>query len=368
MHDFIPGARLDDRPEAEKLKDYHFGEIVAATNPVAWTEKPRASWRRFPIANQNGSGSCVAQTIRKQAGVMYFLRHGVFPNFSASDIYQRRSNRPAPGMNGVEAFELWRQGITLNEFAPSDGLTDSEMDSLGIPPQAREAGRIFRLGNYVILPTRDIDTIASVIQTTGKAVMVWTFWRSDEWLAVPRVLQPDLTLAAAPGRHSTAAVDFTMYEGEKALVADESWGVADTFDGQRVLKESFFQVRNWFAAYPINFAFDDQTKVQPQNRPRHTFNQPLAFIPWDDTKDRPADMPRHEAQLRDVIALQDVLKHEGAFPRNVASTGYYGAITAKSVLAFQRKHLVAPEAELAALAGRTVGPKTRAKLNELYGS
>lgn len=364
LKDFTSGARIDDRPEAEKHRDYRFGEIVASANPVAWTEKPRASWRKFPIFNQNGSGSCVAQTIKKLAGVLYWLKYGVFILFSASDIYQRRSNKPAGGMWGVEAFNLWRDGLTLEEFAPSEGLTDAQMDALGIPEPARSVGKVFKLGNFVVLPIGDIETVASVIQTTKKAVMLWFWGTGSEWTDEPEKKDASVTLNTAPLRHSVAGVDFTMWKGEKAIVIDESWGLGATVDGQRVVRESFFKARNYFVAYPINFRFEDQTAV-PDTKPRYNFQKKLKFIAW--AKNGPADAMLNESQKADVKAMQDILKYEGQFPANVESTGYYGAITAKGVLGFQRKYGVASEDELTKLAGKVVGPKTRAKLNELYG-
>lgn len=68
----------------------------------------------------------------------------------------------------------------------------------------------------------------------------------------------------------------------------------------------------------------------------------------------------------DIVRLQDILKAEGLFPLKVISTGYYGSITATAVYQFQMKHKVASQAELAALKGRRVGPKTRDKLAQLY--
>jgi len=66
------------------------------------------------------------------------------------------------------------------------------------------------------------------------------------------------------------------------------------------------------------------------------------------------------------LALQNILKYEGRFPSNVASTGYYGSITAKAVYAFQVAHKVAPLSELDSLRGRRVGDKTIKALNETY--
>ena len=77
-------------------------------------------------------------------------------------------------------------------------------------------------------------------------------------------------------------------------------------------------------------------------------------------------MALHESQKADVVALQNILKYEGRFPANVASTGYYGSITAKAVYNFQVAHQVASLSELNSLGGRRVGPKTIKALNEIY--
>jgi hypothetical protein len=68
------GALVDTRTKAEKEKDYFFAEVVASANPVDWVEKKESEWRSFPIFNQNGSGSCVAQTMAKMLGVMLWLK------------------------------------------------------------------------------------------------------------------------------------------------------------------------------------------------------------------------------------------------------------------------------------------------------
>lgn len=369
---FISGALIDTRPEEEKEKDYHFGEIVAAANPVNWVEKPQSEWRKFPIFNQDGSGSCVAQTLAKLLGILYWLKNQLYVHFSATHIYQRRANKPAGGMAGVDAFNIARKGATLEELAPSQNMTDPQMDGIDIPQYKQDVGAVFKIGNYVSLPIKDIDTIASVIQTTNKGVMVWFYFKGDEWTDTPTVKYPDLNLYAGDtSRHSVTAVDFTLYQGKKTLIIEDSWGRNFGLNGQRIITEEFYKVRNWFAAYPINFAFDDQTQPQPEpqpspGKPKYTFTKPLVFIPWDSAKNQPADMALHESQKADVNALQNILKYEGRFPSNVASAGYYGSITAKAVYAFQVAHKVAPLSELDSLRGRRVGEKTIKALNETY--
>lgn len=357
---FQSGAVLDTRTEEAKLSDYKFEELVTAINPVTWTDKVQGAWRKFPIFNQDGSGSCVAQTLAKLLGVMYFIKNQLYVHFSATHIYQRRANKPQGGMAGVDAFNIGRQGVTLEELVPSQNMNDGQMDGVQIPQYKQDVGKVFKIGNFIVVPIKDIDTIASIIQTTEKAVMVWFFFEYNEWTDVPQIINPNLDLyVAATNRHSVSAVDFTMYAGEKALIIEDSWGKFAGLQGQRVIRESFFKARNFFAAYPVTFQFEDQAVPPPQPpqpvppvnpKPKYNFTKVLTFGMSDP----------------DVKTLQGILQYEGTFPKNVAPTGYYGAVTAKGVLAFQIKHQVAPLAELQPLQGRRVGEKTRAKLNQLY--
>lgn len=323
-----PGALIDTRTTAQKARDYKFGEIVAAVEPVVWVEKPQSAWRKFPIFNQNSSSSCVAQTLRKLYGVYLWLKTGVWVDISGSHIYQRRSNRPALGMGGEDVFTIGQKGTTLNSFAQSDNMTDAQMDAVNVIPFMEKIGETFKLGSYIVVSPTDIDTIASIIQATGKAVMVWFYFKYDEWTNVPMVLYPDLEQTASTTlRHSLAAVDFTLYQGKKALIIDDSWGLSQAMNGQRVITEDFFNKRNFFAAHFQNFAFEESTILKP------SYNT-------------------------SVKSLQDCLKFEGLFPTNVESTGVYGPITTKAVKAFQLKYGIDQVG--------TVGPITKKKLLELY--
>ena len=349
MSKFQSGARIDTRPTEAKLKDYKFEELVAAANPVNWIEKPQSTWRHFPIFNQDGSGSCVAQTIAKLLGILYWIKNGTYVHFSATHIYQQRVNKPATGMGAVDAFSIAQKGVTLEELVYSQEMSDVQMDDVFIPQYKKDVGAIFKISNYIEVPVKDIDTIASIIQTTKKGVMVWFYFKTDEWTAHPTVLYPNLDLnALGTSRHSVAAVDFTLQNGKKCLIIDDSWGTSHGLAGERVIDEDFFKARNWFAAYPIAFKFDlgDQNLM-----PHHIFTVPLEFGQTDD----------------DIKMLQDILRYEGLFPTNTASTGYYGAVTAKALLAWQIRFEVAPLEELNQLAGRRAGSKTIAKLNQIYG-
>ena len=349
---FQSGALIDTRPESEKIKDFKSEEVIASFAPVNWVEKPESQWRKFPIFNQDGSGSCVAQTLAKLLGILYWLKNAVYVHFSATHIYQRRINKTQSGMGGMDAFNIARNGVTLEELVPSQNMSDSQMDNIVIEQYKKDVGSIFRIPNVVTLPIGDIEAVASVIQHTGKGVMVWFYFESNEWTTYPSIKNKDLDMnAPSTVRHSVTAVDFVLKNGRKCLVIDDSWGTSFGQAGQRLIDEDFFKVRNFFAAYPVSFVFDEF--ANPQSiKPKYTFTKPLLFGETN----------------TDVKVLQDILKYEGFFPINSTSTGYYGAITAKGLLAWQKEHTVATVAELDSLAGRRVGEKTLSVLNQTYGN
>lgn len=332
------GALPDTRSEEEKAKDFKFEEIVASAVPVVWTEKISTSWRKFPIFNQNGSGSCVAQTMAKILGVMYWLKNGIYVHFSATHIYQRRANKPAGGMAGVDAFKIAQEGATLEVLTPSQDMTDVQMDNIKIEKYKEDVGKVFKLGNYIMGPIRDLETIASIIQTTGKAVMVWYYFTYAEWTDVPEVKTSNLDINGLKTvRHSVTAVDFTLYKGKKCLIIEDSWGPNFGKGGQRIITEDFHNIRNWFVAHPMTFQFEE-APVPP-------------VTPLKLTKTLRFNMTDPEVKI-----LQDILKAKGVFPFNISSTSYFGSITLKGVKDFQSKNGL--------LADGIVGPITRGLLNQ----
>lgn len=348
-----PGAIVEDpRIFTEKIKDYYIKEIVATAEPVVWTEKKPDDWRKFTLRNQDGSGSCVKQSLAKVAEVSYWLRTNEKEPFSAG-FYNKRANYPEAGMFGVDAFNLWKNiGITTEKVLPSQNLSETQMNTIKGGQISLDLALPFKITGYTQFDAReDFEMIASTIQKTGKAVQVFFYFTYPEWTDIPATQNPYLKPwdKQALG-HAVAVVDFCLYNGKKYLVIEDSWGKFNNWNGQRLISEEFFAARNTFGAYPINFKYLEGSG----DKPKHTFTQDLKFsIPY--------------YVHPEVKILQDVLKYEGVMPANTDSTGYYGAQTAAAVLKFQKKYKVAPDAELDVLGGKTVGPKTREALNQLYG-
>lgn len=340
---FQNGAIIDTRPPEEQAKDWNQKEVVAAAGQVQWKEKQPSDFRKFPIFNQNGSGSCVAQTQAKELGIMRYLTDGVYVHFSATDIYQRRTNRPGTGMGSEDVRQIAKAGVTLEVLTPSQMMTDSQMDNAIVESYKRQVGAVFSVPNYLTITPKSIDDVAATIQATGKGVMTWFYFNNDsEWTEMPIVKDTSLDLYGAnTNRHSVCAVDFTLRGGEKCLVIEDSWGPGAGTGGQRIITERFFKARNWYAGYLINFKFQEQ----PTAKPSHRFQIDLALGQSND----------------EVKALQDCLRWDGEFPANAQSTGYFGPITQKAVGDYQIKHgvLASPQAPGY---GR-VGPNTRSALN-----
>ena len=329
------GALEDTRKPQEKEKDFHLNELVTTMQPVEWKEKD--TWNTYPIFDQNGSGSCVAQTLAKMLGIMYLNEHGEYVHFSATDAYQRRSNAPGGGMIGVDALRIATKGVTFESLVPSQSMTDAQMDAIVIEDYKRRVGEIFKADNFVQLKTNDIDAIASTIQATGKPVMVWYYFNHDEWTDTPKLKRDMNPYARSTSRHSVTAVDSILINGIKHLVIDDSWGTKYGKKGQRFISEDFHNKRNLFAAYLTNFDF---SKKSIPKLLRYTFKKTM----------------RVGDRNSDVVALQDFLKSKGMFPSNVDSTGYFGSITKRAVIQYQKANKLTVDG--------IVGKNTIASLNK----
>lgn len=351
------GALEDTRTQEQKEKDRHFVEAVAFASQVIWTEKTKI--RKFLVRDQGQAGSCVAQTTAKLQEILYFNKTGEFVPFSATSIYEYRSNKPTGGMIGVEAFDIWRkQGITLESILRSQNMSgDTEIDNIPITNLAKDTSRVFSIDGYLQAPF-DIDTIAGIIENTKKGVMVWFRFSSSEWSREMPVIQGTY----APLAHSVTAVDYTIHNGKKCLVIEDSahfGGIAVRY----ISEEWITPTRMMFCGYPLNMKFITDTTPTPVIG-KHIFTKPLEFIPLT-ILGQISDTTKHTSQKDDVVCLQDILKKEGVFPTNFASTGYYGSQTCKAVLLFQQKYAIDTPQNLLQLGGRRVGQLTLDKLNSL---
>lgn len=345
MINFQNGALIDTRTEEQKQKDYNIKEIVASADAVEWKEKSNNEWRSFPKQNQGASGSCVMATIAKQGSVLLWLKEGVYIPFSRA-FYQLRSNKPASGMIGVEAFEIWRKnGLPLEQLVPSEKMSDAEIDAIKIEQYEKDIAEVFKISNHIGIDNGDFEKVASVIQKTGKAVMCWFYFTSDEWSREIPIVSGNIPFISAL-KHSVAVVDYGLINGKKYLKIEDSAHFAGLTE--HYISEEFFRKRNWFNRYPMTFQFQEEVEEE-NNKPKYTFTNILQF----------GDVSK------DVTALQKALRYFGFFPSNITGSNYFGAITAKALYNWQVKNNVASLDELNFLMGKRFGKKSINKMNML---
>lgn len=312
----------DLRTEEEKEKDYLQTEFVAEANPVEWKEKKEADWRVFPIQQQFFTSKCVAFTTAKLATINYWLKTKEFLLFSPNSIYKYRSNQDSGGMVGEEAFKIWRdKGISLEGVAKSNQTQESDPYTLSL--FSKEVAKGFKLQNWVTIPEKDFDRVASTIQTTNKGVMVWFYFTAREWgPEFPRVMDNlDNPYVAKASRHSVTATDFGLINGKEYIRIEDSAKFGNR--NVRYISREFFEARNFLSKYPTSFNYEE------------TVTPPVPLPPLTKTL-------KFGSMDKEVKVLQEILKAKGFFPTNLPTTIMFGNVTKTSLINFQKaKGLVA---------------------------
>lgn len=298
----------DSRTKQEKFKDWHSLEL-AGTTPFSFEEREPLS---YTTRSQDGSNSCVAQTVAKMVEVWDFKFDKEDTVYSATPIYQSRSNKPQGGMNAVEAFNSAIKNTYLESEVPSQQMSDSQMDSEtsdGTPQKVKPT-------NYLSHPI-DFYKAASEINNVG-AVMLWFKCAYEEWNKdVPTGLSNSEVV-----RHSVCGVDTIKWKDKEYIVIEDSWGKWEKNtdvplkDGQRAITKEFFDKHCYFVGSFTEFTYGQTTK------PKHTFIKYLKFGDIDP----------------EVKWLQKILQYEEFFPSNQTPTDYFGSITANAFKKWLLKH------------------------------
>lgn len=359
-NEIFTGVLLDERPESEKALDYRHEEIAASFPAPKWKEKEIDDLAFYERRDQDGSSTCVAQTAAKMMGILVKQRTGQYFSFSATLPYQKRYNKPGEGMAMFDIFDLMKKdGMTLEQFMPSQDMTEQEIESEKGLEFADDLAGLFRIGMYAY-SSADIDTIASLVQA-GHPVMIFIYGNRDEYTLFPQIKNPSLNPVTAGIRHSITVVDFCLYKGKKYLVIDDSWGVINistkTADekklkerGQRLFDADWVSKRVYAVGYISEQGFKwDGEDITP---PKQTFEQDLEY----------------GMQSDEVARMQDFLKAQGHFPSSVNSTGFYGGITLQAVQKFQCANGIVCEGTPETTGYGRFGRLTRGKANEIINN
>ncbi len=315
------GARDTQTPE-QKSKNYLQSEFVSAPAPVLWIEKPQASWRKFSIRNQDGSGMCVAMTYATELGILLLQKYNKWLDFSSTFPYQQRKYPLISGCTSEDVYSLFpKLGNIFEKDMPSQFMNDEQ--AMKVPKESYfdDVAKTFTAVR-LSLPL-DFETVASTVQQTNKGVMVWFHFSNNEWTDIPQIFPTPTTSG-----HSVTVVDFTLHQGKKYLVIQDSWGLQYAMNGLRLISEEYFAARCFLASYLMNFQLLPSSSL---TRPR-----------FDGS----------------IISAQKCFKWEGFFPNNISEVENWGNITKSACINFQKKYGITPTGNF--------GPLTKAKLFQLF--
>lgn len=318
---FGTGVLEDDRIIEEKQKDYQLEE-VAMVAPIEWKEKSQNEWKRYPIFNQDGSLSCLSYAVAKCLSINNFIEEKEFIRLSARDIYTRRYNKPHGGMFCYDASEIARKyGATLENLMPSEGMNEILMNNISDRTPSKEViARIYKANSWIRLNNKDIDEIAGVLKQEKPVLLAFKWASYAEWdQPVPTIIGGELRYA-----HAITGIDYTLYQGKKAIIIEDSWGSNKGMNGQRIITEEWFKQRSTWASYfedLNNFALLNPIK----EKPKYQFTKILKLGMKD----------------KDIFKLKECLGYLQdetgiLFPYTESSTDYYGGITRQAVKRYQK--------------------------------
>jgi hypothetical protein len=322
----ISGLAIDTRTEEEKALDFKKEEVSYGASPIYWEEKETNKWIKYPLRDQDGSSSCVKQAIAK-------AMETITGDVQSARYYRLRKNYPEKGMWLQDGGEIVRKiGIELEKDLPSQKLSENEMNKDVV------IGNPIKIKNYFFANPKSIDDIAEVIKDWSHCVLTFES-NYDEWTDVPKV-KGDIKWG-----HAVCGVDYFLYEGEKAILIDESWGINAPLNGHRIITESFLKARCTGAMYFI---------YEPEEfailKPTAHFTAPLTY-----------GMKNY-----DIKILQNILKYEGFFPKTTDSTGNFLNLTANALKKWQVYHNILDFKDEKDLKKIRFGNKSIALCNKLY--
>lgn len=324
MNKFNTGVAKDPRNKFQKSLDYKHEELFGVA-PYVWKPFNEANLPRYTIRNQNGSSQCVAFSLCKALGINNPPYKDLRPEF----IYTKRANT-GEGMWLQNAFDIAiKHGAPEDPTLKGDNITEAQANAY-VPTQEETTQALkYRGKNYVFINRDDIDEIARVIDQ-GHTPIFLVRCDISEWTSEPFVnysKTPPFNI-----NHAIPAIYAGIKNGVKTIVISDSWGSMYGKNGLRYLSEDFIKAR----IESVGYVVDLPDELAP---PPFKFNKNL-YIGMRNI---------------DVLQLQRRLVKEGY--ATFTPTGYFGVLTGKAVMAYQKTKGISPQFP-------SCGPFTRAELNK----
>ena len=336
----------------------------------------------LPVWNQKKIGACTGHAGAKYRQYLLSLdTKQIFP-LSARFIYSLAKCQDGVADQGtfprLIAQNIQNFGIATEATCPNETDLDHETYvynrvQANIPADAFTDAAPFKIGGYAFPNVKDPSQLKQAIsQFNGAMLLVQV---GQEWWT------------NAAGVSSWAPADVVPLRAPKNVVGGHEvflYGYEDVIENGAT-RTKFYIFNSWSVQWGLSgkawFYYDEYSPF---------IEEAITFV------DLPANLLQnlsqlpskavfkhtfnHDINLNDsgdeVVALQAALMLDGDFDQTLyksllldqagSQLGMYGDITRRAVLAFQTKYQVAPNSVLGPLAGKTVGPATRAKLNSLF--
>lgn len=310
---------LDNRPVAEKEKDYLHEELALSALPIEYTTRAKAKKEigKYFAENQFGTSSCAAHAGALCLGILEVREGKTYKRLSPAFIYRKRKNYPSEGMYVEDNGEICRKfGSCPYELCPTP-KTEKDINATFITGVMEDYAKPFRGGNYFALGT-NIDDYANVANNLELPIKLFVWGSVAEWsMETPAVLDPKLTLEKAPVRHLVTILPNTahIYKKKKYVIIQDSSHFGKKT--HRYVSEDWFKARVVIGQYHL-------TLPNPEKE-----TTPFKYVFTKDLKVGDTGM--------EVNAMQEFLKSQGFFP-NMPTTQFFGGISRKAVEDFQMAH------------------------------
>lgn len=365
---FNPGAIVDAPDE----RDFNFGEFAMGLAPFDWNKGYDVEAEigalvgdpnfKLTVKDQGGSGSCGGQAWSYHAEAIEAFYTKTYEPRSAKFIYAQ-TFVPGGGSDGRTNSNIFiNQGVAreavLSSYDAGNAPTEAFMERVGdITAEARTDAKNDKAAAYMNT-TIDIDAIAQAVQANKGVIIGVVGSNNGTWLSAQP--QPPKDASEAHWYHWLYIGKAKLINGVKFVGVCNSWGKDTGEEGWQWLSEAYINTmlphdpdkRAIFGTWTHTY------NPTPVTAFKHAFNANLVFGETGE----------------EVRALQMALQADGEFPKGFDlspagyPTPYFGNTTAQAVLAFQLKYAVDTTANLQTYDGKSVGPKTRTKLNALFNN
>lgn len=372
MHE-IPTTGAIKSPE--DYRDLPLGAVAAIT-PL--TGKFLVDIDKVPVDYQRKIGACVGHAGAKYKQFLDYLETGKVFKHSPRFLYALAKARDGYAYEGtyprLVAKIIKDHGCATEDTVPNDTTLDHETyvynrNEKNIPEKAWDDAKPFRISGYAFPNVKNADELGAAVKLFNGAMLLMRvgeeWWKkkdgSNSWAAADIIpLRPPKQITSG---HEVYLYGYEVENGRVKFYIRNSWSLDWGLKGNAWF---YFDEMAPFLDEAITFVdLPNEAAILLNSMPtketfKHIFTKPIAFGSKGD----------------EVKALQTALMIDGVFDKTLykqlwdgSELGYYGLTTARAVYDFQKKYAIAPISTLITLQGKnsTVGPKTRAKLTELFG-